>query len=64
MAKKCTICDSDAQFVVKGTSDFYCPPCAEENFGDVTLLVAIEEQAKALQQAVDEAAEQFDPDSE
>ncbi|HLC67057.1 MAG TPA: hypothetical protein VJK52_05450 [Candidatus Nanoarchaeia archaeon] len=53
MPKKCTICEAEAQFVVKGTSDFYCPPCAEDNFGDVTLLIAIEEQAKALKEATD-----------
>lgn len=59
MAKKCIICEGNAQFVVKGTSDFYCPPCAEENFGDVNLLIAIEEQAKALKAVTDAAAEEF-----
>ncbi len=59
MPKKCLICSSEAQFAVKGTSDFYCGQCAEENFGDIALLVAIEEQAKQMKDAVDQAAEDF-----
>lgn len=62
MPKKCIICDGAAQFVVKGTSDFYCPSCAEENFGDITLLIAIEEQAKQLKEATDAAADDFSVD--
>lgn len=59
MGKKCIICEGDAQFAVKGTSDFYCPPCAEENFGDVNLLIAIEEQARQLKEATDAAEQDF-----
>lgn len=59
MPKKCTICSTEAQFAVKGTSDFYCGSCAEESFGDIALLVAIEEQAKQMKEAVDSAAEDF-----
>ena len=59
MPKRCLICSSEAQFAVKGTSDFYCGTCAEEHFGDIALLVAIEEQAKQMKEAVDGAAEDF-----
>ena len=62
MAKKCIICDDAAEFAVKNTSDFYCPPCAEEHFGDVTLLVAVEDQAKILKEEVEKAGETLQAD--
>ena len=48
MPKKCIICNEGAAFCVKDTSDFYCKECAEESFGDLSLLIAIEEQAKDI----------------
>lgn len=54
MGKKCIICSDAAEFCVKDTSDFYCKECAEENFGDLTLLVAIEAQAKDLKRMIDD----------
>ena len=38
MGKKCIICSDPAIYVIKGTSDFYCPACAEENFDDISAL--------------------------
>ncbi len=55
MPKKCVICEETAQFCVKDTSDFYCKGCAEENFGDLTLLLAIEDQAKELKKVIDDS---------
>lgn len=62
MHKKCIICNEDANFAVKGTSDFYCPQCAEENFGDVSLLVAIEDQAKLLKEEIERTGEKLQID--
>ena len=45
MPKKCILCEeSEAEFIVKGTSDSYCKGWAEEHFGDLSLLVNISEQ--------------------
>ena len=46
MTKKCIICSAIAVYGVKGTSDFYCMECAEENFDDLSLLEKIEDQHK------------------
>lgn len=42
MGKKCLICEGPAQYTIKDTSDFYCTDCAEEQFGDVELLVKLD----------------------
>ncbi len=47
MVKKCLICSAVAQYAIKDTSDFYCEECAEEQFGDLSLLVKIEERVAA-----------------
>ena len=54
MGKKCIICDAEAIYRIKDTSDFYCQDCAEENFADISLLVKVEEEAKQLKALVDE----------
>ncbi|MFH1399552.1 MAG: hypothetical protein ABIG95_05565 [Candidatus Woesearchaeota archaeon] len=41
MAKKCTICEADAKYAIKGTSDYYCEECAKEHFSDLELLEKI-----------------------
>ncbi len=49
MAKKCIICDeAEAIYCIKGTSDFYCEACAIDNFGDIALLVKVEDEAQRL----------------
>jgi len=50
-------CEDKAKFVVKGTNDFYCEECAKENFGDLSVLVAVEEKASALKEVLDEEIE-------
>jgi hypothetical protein len=36
--KKCVMCEEEAVFSIKGTSDFYCKCCAEEGFSSLDLL--------------------------
>ena len=48
MGKKCIICNEEAGYKIKDTSDYYCQECAEENFNDLNLLVTMEEEAKRL----------------
>ena len=50
MAKKCIVCDVDASYKIKDTSDYYCKVCAEENFSDLNLLITIEEEAQRLKE--------------
>lgn len=52
MAKKCIECNKEARYLIKGTSEYYCGECAVEEFGDVNLLVAVEEEAQALKKAL------------
>ena len=54
MKKKCLICNAEAEYRIKDTSDYYCADCAEENFADLSLLLKVEEEAKKLKVFVDE----------
>lgn len=54
MSKKCIICNDEAVYVIKDTSDFYCTECAEEHFGDVTMLIRVEDEAQKLKDFVKE----------
>ena len=54
MGKKCIICDEEAIFKIKDTSDYYCQDCAEENFADTTILIKVEEQAQRLKEYVEQ----------
>ena len=54
MPKKCFICGQPAQYFIKDSSDYYCEECAVENFGDVSMLVKVEEQAKIIKKLVEE----------
>ncbi len=53
MGKKCLICNSAAEFCIKGTSDYYCKECAFDQFGDLAYLVKVEDEAKRLKEAID-----------
>jgi hypothetical protein len=46
--KKCGICEEEAGYKIKDTSDFYCEECAKENFSDLTMLITLEEEAQQL----------------
>ena len=50
MAKRCIICDNNAVYKVKDTPDYYCDECAEENFGDISVLIKVEEEAQRLKE--------------
>jgi len=58
MGKRCIICGEDAQYSIKGTSDFYCEPCAKEHFDDLEVLVSVEEQAKKIKQLIEEKSKE------
>lgn len=53
MAKKCIICGKPAEFSIKDSSEAYCTECAEENFGDISLLLKIEQEASKLKKFVE-----------
>ncbi|MBI4151750.1 hypothetical protein HY496_02165 [Candidatus Woesearchaeota archaeon] len=50
MSKKCIICNAEAVYMIKDTSDYYCEECAEEHFGDIALLVKVEDDAQKLKE--------------
>lgn len=52
MVKKCVVCDAEAEFKIKDTSDYYCKNCAEENFADISILVTLEEEARRLKEFI------------
>ena len=52
MGKKCIICGKEAEFSIKGTSDYYCKECAEEHFADIKVLSKVEEEAQKLKDII------------
>lgn len=64
MSKKCIICEEEATYRIRDTSDYYCQECAEENFGDLNVLVKVEEEAQALKKLVEERIGQDSEDDE
>ena len=54
MAKKCIICDKEAEYKIKDSSDYYCEECAHDYFSDISLLVKVGEEAQRLKKLVDE----------
>ncbi len=57
MGKKCIICNAEAILQIKDTSDYYCQDCAEENFGDLSMLIRIEEEAQRLKRYIENKLE-------
>lgn len=57
MGKKCIVCDGEAVYKIKDTSDYYCQECAQENFADLSLLVKVEEEAQRLKEFVEHKAQ-------
>ncbi|MGM5484860.1 MAG: hypothetical protein ACQEP1_03225 [Nanobdellota archaeon] len=58
MVKKCIICGEVASYCIKGSSEFYCEECAQENFSDINLLQGVEERAKAIHKLIEEKNEE------
>ncbi len=59
MGKKCVICGDGAGFRIKDTNEFYCEECAQMQFGDIALLVKVEEDVKKLKKYIEEKEEDF-----
>lgn len=57
MAKKCIVCDADAEYRIKDTSDYYCQECAQENFADISILMKVEEEAQRLKEFLKEKSD-------
>ncbi|MGM5482501.1 MAG: hypothetical protein ACQESF_03490 [Nanobdellota archaeon] len=53
MPKKCSICGEEASYCIKGTNDYYCKDCAIEHFGDLSMLLKIEEVARKIKTMVE-----------
>jgi hypothetical protein len=54
MLKKCIICGVVATHRIKNQADSYCLKCAEDNFGDLSYLQKVEEEAIRLKQVLRE----------
>jgi len=55
MAKKCVICDAEAEFFVKGIpNDRYCRECAEENFNDLELLEKVSSEKEKIKKDIED----------
>jgi hypothetical protein len=64
MGKKCMICGEEAKLKIKDTSDYYCEECAVDSFGDISVLVSVEEDAKKLKAIVEDKCEAPQKDDE
>lgn len=42
--------EQEADYKIKGTPDYYCEKCAVEGFGDIQMLISLEEDAKRLRE--------------
>jgi len=63
MPKKCIICEKEAKFCIKNSSEYYCEECAKEHFSDIELLQKVEEKAQRIKRIVDELALDIDDDT-
>ena len=56
MEKKCSVCEEvSALYLVKDTKDYYCQECALQCFGDLNLLITVEQQARNLKDKINDA---------
>lgn len=63
MGKKCIVCNVEAAYKIKDTSDYYCQECAQENFADLSLLVKVEEEAQRLKAFVEQKEKEVKDDA-
>jgi len=54
MTKKCIICGDVAGLQIKDSSEFYCVECAELQFGDLALLVKVDNDVRKLHKFLEE----------
>ena len=52
--KKCIICETEAEYMIKDTFDYYCKDCAEGYFADLNMLLKLEEEARRLKEVLKE----------
>ena len=51
----CTICNKkNAKLRMKSAQNYYCKPCAEELFADISYLEQVESEAKLLKKEISE----------
>ena len=48
MPKKCIICNKEAAYSIKDSSESYCTECAEEHFGDISCLTKLEDASSEV----------------
>ena len=49
----CTICnEKNAKLRMKSTQNYYCKPCAEELFADISYLEKVENEVKLLKKEI------------
>ena len=63
MGKKCIVCDAEAIYKIKDTSDYYCQECAQENFADLSLLIKVEEEAQRFKTFVEQKEKESEDDA-
>lgn len=50
MPRKCIICEDEANYRIKDSTDHYCEECALQNFADLSYLQKVEEEALKLKE--------------
>jgi hypothetical protein len=50
MPKKCILCENEAEYGIKGSSETYCKSCAVEQFQDVDYLQKLEDKAVSIEE--------------
>lgn len=64
MVKRCIVCEEEAEYKIRDTSDYYCKDCADDNFADLTLLVKLEEEAQRLKDYLSDTIDDLKQDVE
>ena len=54
MAKKCIICNKEAEFTIKDSTEYYCKECAGEHFSDLSFLQKVEQETRVLKEIIEE----------
>ena len=64
MPRKCILCEKEAEYGIKGSSETYCKECAVEQFQDVDYLQKIEEPSKKVMNLINDSVEEGVSDDE
>lgn len=61
MAKICIVCEeNEAKYAIKDSREYYCEECAKESFNDISLLIKLEKEAKAIKKLIDSKIQEKD----